>query len=172
MHLEIKPSWASLTASFLLLLSKALHDPALSTWEVLSLPKSFPIAELTSLLCHLNVPKPCLLQWPPPSTSSATRGSLSSPPSRLSSFPAYISGETRLWGKKTAGTLQCWKLHTHIYKQKQSVRSGLQPSLPPVTAFISHSFAKCLAQQAPILRGSRKYEEGVGGNSRENLALG
>lgn len=168
MPLEIKPSCVSLTASFLLLLSKSLHDSALSACELLS----FPITELTSLLCYLKVPKSCLLWCPVSSTSLSLRGSLSSPSSWLFSPPAYTSGETCLWGKKAAGILQYQKFCAHTYKQKQSAHRGLQPSLPPVTAFISHSFAKCLAQQAAILWSSCKYKVGVGANSRRNLALG
>lgn len=41
------------------------------------------------------------------------------------------------------------------------VHSGLQPSLPPVAAFVSHSFAKFLAQEDPILQDAYKYKVGV-----------
>lgn len=84
-HLEIKPSWATLTTMFLLLLSKALPDSPLFTCEVLSLPKSFPIPEITSLLCHLKIPKPCLLCCPPSCTTSSQRGS-----PELTSFMAFL----------------------------------------------------------------------------------
>lgn len=42
-----------------------------------------------------------------------------------------------------------------------SVHNGLQPSLLPVTAFVSHSFAKFLEQQDLILQDGGKYKVGV-----------
>lgn len=153
-------SWASFPAGFLL--PKALHDSALFSCGALSLPKFFSIPDLTSLLCHL---KNCLLQWHNPTLlqhwgchSSSWR---SSPPSRLSLPTTCISGETHQWGKETADGWQNWRFCTHTNKQNMYVHSGLQPSLPPVAAFVSHGFAKFLAQQDPILQDGYKYKVGV-----------
>lgn len=162
-HLEIKPSWASLTTMFLFLLSKALPDSALFTCEVLCLPKSFPIPEMTSLLCHLKIPKPCLLCWPPSCTTSSQRGS-----PELTSFMAFLIPCPDQWRDPPMKEEDWWhftilKILLHTYTQKQLVHSGLQPSLSPVAAIISHSFAKCMVQQAPVLHGGSKYKGWCGG---------
>lgn len=160
---EIKIRWASLSADFLL--SKALHVSVLFSCEVLSLPKSFSTPDLATLLCHLKNCECCLLQRHNPMLlqhwGCHSASGRSSPPSWLCVPPTCISGETHQWGKETADSLQNWRLCIPTNKQEMSVHSGLQPSLPLATVFVSHSFAKFLAQQDPIPKEGCKYKVGV-----------